>query len=87
MISEELVASGGTHTREADMPEGSHKATATQQPRVSGAPRLPGPALALPASRGIREAGDLEICPGDGLLCLSGFSLTLVPLASHTPGG
>ncbi|KAI4551729.1 hypothetical protein MJT46_017981 [Ovis ammon polii x Ovis aries] len=34
MISEELVASGGTHTREADMPEGPHKATATQEPRA-----------------------------------------------------
>uniref|UniRef100_A0AC11CKE9 Leucine rich repeats and WD repeat domain containing 1 n=1 Tax=Ovis aries TaxID=9940 RepID=A0AC11CKE9_SHEEP len=34
MISEELVASGGTHAREADMPEGPHKATATQEPRV-----------------------------------------------------
>ena len=49
MISEELVASGGTHACEADMPEGSHKATATQQPRVSGAPGLPGlPWLFLP---------------------------------------
>uniref|UniRef100_A0AC11D8G9 Leucine rich repeats and WD repeat domain containing 1 n=1 Tax=Ovis aries TaxID=9940 RepID=A0AC11D8G9_SHEEP len=34
MISEELVASGGTHAREADMPEGPHKATATQEPRA-----------------------------------------------------
>uniref|UniRef100_A0AC11EGT2 Leucine rich repeats and WD repeat domain containing 1 n=1 Tax=Ovis aries TaxID=9940 RepID=A0AC11EGT2_SHEEP len=34
MISEELVASGGTHAREADMPEGPHKATATQEPRL-----------------------------------------------------
>lgn len=42
MISEELVASGGTHTHEADTPEGSHKATATQEPRVSGSLGLPG---------------------------------------------
>ncbi|XP_043312591.1 leucine-rich repeat and WD repeat-containing protein 1 isoform X2 [Cervus canadensis] len=34
MISEELVASGGTHTHEADTPEGRHKATATQEPRA-----------------------------------------------------
>ncbi|XP_040117350.1 leucine-rich repeat and WD repeat-containing protein 1 isoform X4 [Oryx dammah] len=34
MISEELVASGRTHAREADMPEGPHKATATQEPRL-----------------------------------------------------
>lgn len=42
MISEELVASGGTHTHEADTPEGRHKATATQEPRVSGSLGLPG---------------------------------------------
>lgn len=47
MISEELVASGGTHAREADMPEGPHKATATQEPRVSGSMGLPG-SLGLP---------------------------------------
>uniref|UniRef100_A0A8C6FIZ0 Leucine-rich repeat and WD repeat-containing protein 1 n=1 Tax=Moschus moschiferus TaxID=68415 RepID=A0A8C6FIZ0_MOSMO len=34
MISEELVASGGTHACEADTPEGPHKATATQEPRL-----------------------------------------------------
>ncbi|XP_065780944.1 leucine-rich repeat and WD repeat-containing protein 1 isoform X2 [Muntiacus reevesi] len=34
MISEELVASGGTHTHETDTPEGPHKATATQEPRA-----------------------------------------------------
>lgn len=44
MISEELVASGGTHMREADTPEGRHKATATQEPRVSGSKGLPGSA-------------------------------------------
>uniref|UniRef100_A0A4W2DQK8 Leucine-rich repeat and WD repeat-containing protein 1 n=1 Tax=Bos indicus x Bos taurus TaxID=30522 RepID=A0A4W2DQK8_BOBOX len=46
MISEELVASGGTHARETDMPEGSHKATATQQPRARPvALRRPGDTL------------------------------------------
>ncbi|CAI9173180.1 unnamed protein product [Rangifer tarandus platyrhynchus] len=34
MISEELVASGGPHMREADTQEGCHKATATQEPRA-----------------------------------------------------
>lgn len=35
MISEELVASGGTQVREADIPESSPKATVTQEFRVS----------------------------------------------------
>lgn len=38
MISEELVASGGTQVREAGTPERPPKATAAKEPRVSVEP-------------------------------------------------
>ena len=89
MISEELVASGGTQVHEANISERPPKATATQEPRVSGSMGPPG-SQGLPWPFPPREAlgkrGVLAVCPGDGLLCSSWFPLTLVPLASRTHG-
>lgn len=69
MISEELVASGGTQVHEADIPEKSPKATAIQGPRVSmvlcgslGCEGLPWPFLPREATG---KQGVLEMSPGE----------------------
>ena len=71
MISEELVASGGTQMHEADVPEKSLKATAAQEPRVSvvlsgsqGSESLPWPFLPRKAAGKQRVLG---MSPGDSL--------------------
>lgn len=75
MISEELVASGGTQVHEADIPEKSPKATAVQEPKVSmvlcgslGHEGLPWPFLPREATG---KQGVLEMSPGDSLQCPS----------------
>lgn len=69
MISEELVASGGTQVQEADIPEKSPKATAVQEPRVSvvlcgsqGSGGLPWPSLPREAAE---KQGVLEMSSGN----------------------
>lgn len=75
MISEELVASGGTQVRGANIPEKSPKATAVQEPRVSmvlcGSPGYEGlPRPSFPGRlQGSREFWRMS--PGDSLQCPS----------------
>lgn len=78
MISEELVASGGTHVHEADIPERPPKTRATREPRVSVLPSCLERHLGSrgPGGQGGGGAGDAS----------RWFSLTLIPFASRAHG-